>query len=97
MRLYLVHCGYYDPEVGSGVYEIHTNFMVAAPDPQCAKARAKELPEFRKHRMHVDGVQEIRAVDGFKVELEKDQALEGRTVINSFKHSDLSNRTPPNA
>ena len=64
MKLYLVHCGYYDPNVGSGVYEIHTNLMVAAQDPMGAKLRAKELAEFKKHHMHVDGVQEIQMVDG---------------------------------
>ncbi len=97
MNLYLVHCGYYDPSVGSGVYEIHTNFMVAAETPVGAKARAKELSEFKKHRMHVDGVQEIQVVDGFKINLQSDKKLAGETVIKSFRHNELSSRPPPNS
>ena len=62
MNLYLVHCGYYDNEISSGIYEFHVNFMVAAMSFEDARAKAKEIPEFRAKKMHVDGLQEIAAV-----------------------------------
>lgn len=30
MKLYLVHCGFYDEEVSEGIYEFHVNLPVIA-------------------------------------------------------------------
>ncbi len=90
MKLYLVHCGFYDSEVCDGVYESHANFFVCASTFEEAKIKAKSLPEFKGKRMHVDGLQEIQSVDGFKLHLEYDEALQGKTSIINFKHRDLA-------
>lgn len=90
MKLYLVHCGFYDESVGDGLYEGHTNFFVAATNFEEARARAKQLPEYKARRMHVDGLVEIEAVDGFRVVLESAPMHEGKTLLINQKHRDLS-------
>ena len=90
MKLFLVHCGYYDPEVGDGVYELHTNFFVVAEDFSDAKAKAKQNEGFKKKRMHVDGLQTVDAVDGFRIEMKLDPALEGRSELPNQRYRELS-------
>lgn len=94
MKLYLVHCGFYDNDFCDGLYESHVNFFVAAEGFEEARAKAKEIPEFRAKRMHVDGLQEISAVAGLRVGLARDPCLEGKTVITSFRHRDLAPKAP---
>lgn len=69
MKLYLVHTGFYHEVAGGGIYELHTNLFVAARSFDDARARAKALPEFKAKKMHIDGMQEIEQVDGYRVEL----------------------------
>jgi hypothetical protein len=82
MKLYLVHCGFYDPVAGDGIYEIHTNLFVVAESFADAKLKAKALPEYQKKKMHVDGIQEIEKVQGYEMvptkRIKKDEA----TVIH---------------
>lgn len=94
MKLFLVHCGYYDPEISDAVYEAHVNFMIAAESFEDARARVKEEPDFKKKRMHVDGLQLIEAVHGHRVELVADPLLEGRSAILSSRHRDLAPKKP---
>ncbi len=90
MKLYLVHCGFYDVDVCDGLYESHVNFFVSAESFEDARAKAKLLPEFQTKGMHVDGLQEIQAVGGFRIHLEFDENLNSQTKMMSFKHRDLS-------
>lgn len=80
-KLYMVHCGFYD----QGIYESHVNFFVVASDFKTAKAKAKKLPEYLDKKMHVDGIQEITAVEGFRVKLEEDAALDGESLIEGLR------------
>lgn len=89
-ELYLVHCGFYDPEVGDGIYESHTNLFVAAASFEDAKIQAKQLDEFRAKRMHVDGIQHIIAVQGWRLNLTADTEARQQTRIASHKHRDLA-------
>ena len=50
----------------------HTNFFVCAKDIALARKVVKEKKEFKKYKMHIDGIQEINSVDGYKVFLKKD-------------------------
>jgi hypothetical protein len=93
-KLFLVHCGFYDLDVCEGVYESHVNFLVAAHSFEEARARAKLLPDFQAKRMHVDGLQLVEAVQGHRVELRADAALEGRTEIVTSRHRDLAPKKP---
>lgn len=90
MKLYLVHCGFYDTELCDGLYEGHVNFFVAAASFEDARARAKEISEFKAKRMHVDGLQEVVAANGFKISLTEDAQFEGRTVVVNHKQRDLA-------
>jgi hypothetical protein len=79
MQLFLVHCGYYDQGAFEGVFEAHADLFVVAEDFVAAKARAKEHPEFKRRKMHVDGMLRVEAVDGYRVRLEEDASLGGET------------------
>lgn len=92
MNLYLVHCGFYDADLCDGLYEGHVNFFLAAQSFEEARAKAKEIPEFKAKRMHVDGLQEIQAVDGYKLSLQSDSSLEGKSRIVNVKHRDLATK-----
>ncbi|MBI4061372.1 MAG: DUF1543 domain-containing protein [Elusimicrobia bacterium] len=93
-KLYLVHCGFYDREVFDGVYESHVNLFVAAESFEDARAAAKLDPVFKGRRMHVDGLQQIDAVNGFRVELRPDPELGGATLATSRRHGDLAPKQP---
>ncbi|RLA63712.1 MAG: hypothetical protein DRQ88_11105 [Epsilonproteobacteria bacterium] len=77
----MVHCGFYD----KGIYESHVNFFVVALDFKAAKAKAKELPEYIDKKMHVDGIEEVTAVDGFYLNLVEDEALDGASIIKGHR------------
>jgi hypothetical protein len=90
MKLYLVHCGFYDNEISDGIYENHTNLFIAADSFENARIQVKLLPVFQEKRMHIDGIQEIKAVNGYKIQLIEDLSLSNNTEIISFKHRDLA-------
>jgi hypothetical protein len=90
MKLFLVHCGFYDPQVSNGLYEFHVNLLVAAESFEVARMRAKIEPEFIRKRMHIDGIQMIEAVKGYRLGLSEDLALEGQTLITLKHHRDLA-------
>jgi len=94
MKLYLVHCGYYDPEVMDGLYEGHVNLFVAAKSFEEARSKAKQDPLFQEKRMHVDGLQQIDAIDGFRVSLEEDRALDGRSNVQTDRYRGLAPKNP---
>jgi hypothetical protein len=95
MKLYLIHCGYYDSEVGGGLYESHINYFVCAESFDAARAKAKLIPEFAAKRMHIDGLQEIQAVGGYDLHLKENPSLEGSSQIINFKHRDLAPKPSP--
>ena len=71
MKLFLVHAGFYDEKVSGGFYEPHTNYFIVAEGVKEAKKKAKEIPEYKEKKMHIDGIREIDSVDGYKVVLER--------------------------
>jgi hypothetical protein len=90
MKLYLVHCGFYDQEVSDGLYESHTNFFISAESFEDARAKVKQDKTFQNKKCHVDGIQEVQAVNGFRVLLKHDESLENKSLIINFKHRDLA-------
>ena len=79
MKLFMIHVGFYDDEVGEGIYESHINYFTAGEDPKDAKARIFSLKEFQDKKMHIDGIKEISSVDGYEVQLvESSQATKGK-------------------
>lgn len=92
--LFLVHCGFYDSEVGGGIYESHCNFFVVAPDVSQARMQAKQLTAFQNKKMHVDGIQRIESVSGFKIQPIEEEKLNGESHVTSYKHRDLASMRP---
>ena len=71
MKLFQVHTGFYDPNISDGFYEGHTNIFVCAKDEKQAREKVKEKEEYKKFKMHIDGVQEMDTVEGYKIKLVK--------------------------
>ncbi len=94
MKLFLVHCGYYDPSLCDGAFESHINVFVAAKTFEDAKIKAKQHEMFHNLKMHVDGLQEVTAVDGFKIFLQETAQLEGKSIITTNRHRDLAPKKP---
>lgn len=91
MKLFIVHCGFYDMTVNKGLFEGHTNFLIAAKNFAKAKSQAKSLPEFRRLKMHIDGIQEVVAVEGHTLELKYNPKLEGKTLVRRQKYGSIKN------
>lgn len=89
-KLFLIQCGYYDKTIGSGIFENHTNFFVAAENPTHAKQKAKDNILFKDQHMHIDGLQEIHAVDGHRIELVPDSTLSNETKIENTNYRQLA-------
>jgi hypothetical protein len=94
MKLFLVHCGFYDGEVFDGVYESHVNFFVAAESFDDARARARLNPTYQGKKMHVDGLQRVDAVDGFDVALTPNPGLGGASMVAGSRHRELAPKKP---
>lgn len=90
MNLYLIHCGFYDPNLVDGTYESHVNFYAVAESFVDAKKKAKLNPMFKEKKMHVDGIQLIEAVEGYRVHLEEDSSLVGKTLLKNNRKKDIS-------
>jgi hypothetical protein len=82
MKLFIVHVGFYDEEIG--IYELHTNWLVAASDILEVKEIVKNKEIFQKRQMHIDAIQEIDVVDGYKVTLEKNRSCENKLTNYSY-------------
>ncbi len=93
LKLYLVHCGFYDSDISDGLYESHTNYFVTGTDFDDARAKVKLKPEYLKKKMHVDGIQEIQVVEGQRILLKADEPFLNQDVIINVKHRDLAPKT----
>jgi|TARA_B110001454_G_scaffold218502_1_gene246647 hypothetical protein len=72
MKLFQIHTGFYDStDASGGFYEGHTNFFVCADDAVSARKKVKLKKEYKKYKMHIDGVQVITEVDGFKISISR--------------------------
>ena len=89
MKLYQVHTGFYDSDICDGLYESHANFFVVAEGFEDARKKAKDLPEFKRKRMHIDGLQEVQKVSGFNISLEPSSDSKETIVVN-YKHRELA-------
>ena len=83
MKLYLIHTGYYDKNIGEGFYEQHTNIFIVAKDAYSAREKVKKNKEYISKKMHIDGIKEIHNIDGYDISLDKSTSKE---KVNSFNH-----------
>ena len=42
MKLFLIHTGYYDKNIGDGFYEQHSNIFITAKDAFSAREKVKK-------------------------------------------------------
>ncbi len=89
MNLYLIHCGYYDEEISGGIYEFHVNIPVVAETLDDAKKRVRLEPLFARKKMHIDGIQEVKTVAGYRIELTPDNQRAQQTQITTHPHRDF--------
>ena len=82
MKLYLVHAGFYNSEIMGGLYEQHSNYFVVAKNLKEAKIKARKNLSFKKNKMHIDGIQEINAVDGYSINLINDDLMDDMVIYN---------------
>jgi len=80
MKLYMIHVGFYDENIG--IYELHSNIFVAAEDIQSAKQRVMKKDIFIEKKMHIDGILEIKNVDGYEVNLSKKESSDENPTYN---------------
>ena len=83
MKLFLIHTGYYDKNIGDGFYEQHSNIFITAKDAFSAREKVKKNKEYMTKKMHIDGIKEIENIDGYKIDLKKSKSIE---KINSYNH-----------
>jgi hypothetical protein len=88
MKLYLIHCGFYDEEISDGIFEFHVNIPVMGENIEEAKKKVRLHPQFLGKKMHIDGVQEIKTIEGHRIALIKDEEAT-ELAIASFCHRDL--------
>lgn len=88
-KLFLVHLGYYD-DLSNGVFESHTNIFVIASDFQEARKIAKNKSFVKEKKMHIDGLQLIEKIDGFRIDLKKENDV--ITEIKSHHFRELSTK-----
>ena len=80
MKLYLVHVGFYDPNIMDGLYEQHANFFVVAENVKDAKKKAKQNLIFKKKKMHIDGIQELNIIDGYSIKLVASNSIDNSVI-----------------
>ncbi len=88
--LFLIHCGYYDTSLCEGAFESHINFYIVAQNIEEAKEKAKSTPFFKERKMHIDGIQQLEAIDGFRIELKEDKKLNGESIIHQNNYRQLA-------
>lgn len=85
MNLYIAHVGYYDDEIG--IYELHTNIHVVASDIKAARDKIKKNPLYISKKMHIDGIEELLTIDGYKIEATEYNATAKKN--KTYSHDDL--------
>lgn len=80
MKLYMAHVGFY--EKSNGIYEIHSNIFVIAENIKDAKNKIKAKPIFIQKNMHIDGIEELVSVDGYKINVESEVTSEKNTIYH---------------
>lgn len=88
MKLYFIHCGFYDEEISDGIYEFHVNIPVIAANVEDAKKKVRVVPQFAAKKMHIDGIQEIESVEGYTITFTKNASAD-ESKINNIRHRDL--------
>ena len=82
MKLFLIHVGFYDPDIMEGLYEQHSNYFVVAENIKEAKNKARGKPIYKRKKMHIDGIQELNVIEGYRVKFVKDDLKDDMVIYN---------------
>ena len=52
-----------------GLYGQHANYFVVAKNVRDAKKKARQNSIYKKKKMHIDGIQELNIIDGYRINL----------------------------
>ena len=85
MKLYLIHTGYYDKSVGEGFYEQHTNIFIVAQNAYSAREKVKTNRDYIEKKMHIDGIKEIKNINGYDIQLINNNRKEKVTYFNHYQ------------
>ena len=90
MKLFLIHVGFYDPDIMGGLYEQHSNYFVVAQNIKEAKKKALLNTIYKRKTMHIDGIQQLNVVDWFRITLvpektENDVVIYGYDVVKKLQ------------
>lgn len=88
MKLYFIHCGFYDEEISDGIYEFHIDIPVMATNVEEAKKKVRLNPQFSAKKMHIDGIQEIESVEGHEIAFVR-KAETSESSVHNIRHRDL--------
>ena len=56
MKLFLIHVGFYDPEIMEGLYEQHSNYFVVAQNIKEAKKKAADIKAAKEEYSSLDHI-----------------------------------------
>lgn len=93
-KLFLVHLGYYDPELSKGVYESHINLFFVGDSFENIREQVKTNDFVQKHKKHIDGIQVIEKVSGHAVSIGRKEGNE--TIIQNHNFRELSKQNQKN-
>lgn len=84
-KLFLVHLGYYDPELSNGVYESHINLFFIGISFEDVRDKVKLDNLVQNHKMHIDGIQLIEKVNGHKITIDKKEGNATEIMNHNFR------------
>ena len=58
------------------------NYFVVAKNLKDSIKKARQNSAFKKNKMHIDGIQELNAVDGYQIKLVKDNLINDMVIYN---------------
>lgn len=85
MKLFLIHTGYYNKTLDDGFYEQHSNIFVVAKDAYSAREKVKKRKIYIDNKMHIDGIQEIKNIDGYDIQLSKVKSNQKNKIYNHYQ------------
>ena len=53
-----------------------------------AKTKARQNLTFKKNKMHIDGIQELNVIDGYRIKLVKDELIDDMAI---YSYDDVKN------
>ena len=90
MKLYMIHCGFYDEEISEGIYEFHVNIPVVATDVEGAKNIVRTDSSFQKKKMHTDDTATAEVKSKMSSSIGFDHAREENLMKNPTSSHNLN-------